>query len=407
MPVFVWQGRVNGRLQKGEIVAPNKTAVITRLRQMRITPIPEKIREKGKLFDLGAVLDNLRQVTIKELVVFTRQLSTMIDAGLPLVRSLDILAAQEPNPKFKRILTSVKETVEGGATFADALAKHPSVFDTLYVNLVKAGEAGGVLDTILRRLAVFLEKMESIKRRIKGSMVYPAVVITVAIVVISIIMIYVVPTFQNLFKDLGTDLPGITLAVLGISRFMKNNIVYILAASAITAILLGLAYRRTYRGRKIIDAMILRVPLVGDLTLKTVIARFCRTLSTLVAGGVSILEALEITAKASGNLVTEETILEARKAVSEGTTLAEPLANHPRIFPPLVVQMIAVGEQTGALDEMLNKIADFYEDEVDTAVATLLAALEPTMIAVLGGTVGVIVVAMYMPMFKLISTMAG
>jgi len=394
-------------LQKGEIVAPNKTAVITRLRQMRITPIPEKIREKGKLFDLGAVLDNLRQVTIKELVVFTRQLSTMIDAGLPLVRSLDILAAQEPNPKFKRILTSVKETVEGGATFADALAKHPSVFDTLYVNLVKAGEAGGVLDTILRRLAVFLEKMESIKRRIKGSMVYPAVVITVAIVVISIIMIYVVPTFQNLFKDLGTDLPGITLAVLGISRFMKNNIVYILAASAITAILLGLAYRRTYRGRKIIDAMILRVPLVGDLTLKTVIARFCRTLSTLVAGGVSILEALEITAKASGNLVTEETILEARKAVSEGTTLAEPLANHPRIFPPLVVQMIAVGEQTGALDEMLNKIADFYEDEVDTAVATLLAALEPTMIAVLGGTVGVIVVAMYMPMFKLISTMAG
>ncbi len=407
MPVFVWQGRVNGRLQKGEIVAPNKTAVITRLRQMRITPIPEKIREKGKLFDLGGVLDNLRQVTIKELVVFTRQLSTMIDAGLPLVRSLDILAAQEPNPKFKRILTSVKETVEGGATFADALAKHPSVFDTLYVNLVRAGEAGGVLDTILRRLAVFLEKMESIKRRIKGSMVYPAVVITVAIVVISIIMIYVVPTFQNLFKDLGTDLPGITLAVLGVSRFMKNNIVYILAASAITAILLGLAYRRTYRGRKIIDAMILRIPLVGDLTLKTVIARFCRTLSTLVAGGVSILEALEITAKASGNMVTEETILEARKAVSEGTTLAEPLANHPRIFPPLVVQMIAVGEQTGALDEMLNKIADFYEDEVDTAVATLLAALEPTMIAVLGGTVGVIVVAMYMPMFKLISTMAG
>jgi len=342
MPVFVWQGRVNGRLQKGEIVAPNKTAVITRLRQMRITPIPEKIREKGKLFDLGGVLDNLRQVTIKELVVFTRQLSTMIDAGLPLVRSLDILAAQEPNPKFKRILTSVKETVEGGATFADALAKHPSVFDTLYVNLVRAGEAGGVLDTILRRLAVFLEKMESIKRRIKGSMVYPAVVITVAIVVISIIMIYVVPTFQNLFKDLGTDLPGITLAVLGVSRFMKNNIVYILAASAITAILLGLAYRRTYRGRKIIDAMILRIPLVGDLTLKTVIARFCRTLSTLVAGGVSILEALEITAKASGNMVTEETILEARKAVSEGTTLAEPLANHPRIFPPLVVPLPSV-----------------------------------------------------------------
>lgn len=407
MPVFVWEGRVNGQLQKGEITAPSKSAVMARLRQMQITPIPERIREKGKFIDLGELFAKLGGVATKELVVFTRQLSTMIDAGLPLVRSLDILATQQTNMRFKQILTQTKETVEGGSTFADALAKHPSVFNNLFVSLVRAGETGGVLDTILQRLAVFLEKMESIKRRIKGAMIYPAVVITVAIIVISIIMIFVVPTFQNMFKDMGTDLPALTQMVLSVSRFMKNNIVYILSAFAVTAFLLFFLYRKTYRGRKIIDALILRLPLIGDLTLKTVLARFCRTLATLTAGGIAILESLEITAKASGNVITEEAIMETRKAVAEGKTLAEPLSTKPKIFPPIVVQMIAVGEQTGALDDMLNKIADFYEDEVDAAVAALLQALEPIMIAVLGGTVGVIVVAMYMPMFKLISTLAG
>jgi len=406
MPVYVWEGTVNGRLQKGEIDAPNKSAVITRLRQMRVTPRPGKIKVKGKLFDLKDIAGMFGTVSTKELVVFTRQLSTMIDAGLPLVRSLDILALQQTNGKFKTILSQIKETVEGGTTFAEALAKHPNVFSSLYVNMVRAGETGGVLDTILHRLAVFLEKMESIKRRIKGAMIYPAVVISVAVIVISIIMIFVVPTFESMFRDMGTTLPDITLLVLNISRFMKNNVIYIVIAIIATIVAIMMLHGRTYRGRKVIDAIILRLPLVGDLTLKTILARFCRTLATLTTGGIAILDSLEITAKASGNLVVEESIMEVRKSVEEGQTLAEPLSTKSRIFPPIVVQMIAVGEQTGALDDMLNKIADFYEDEVDTAVASLLQALEPLMVAVLGGTVGVIVIAMYMPMFKLISTMA-
>ncbi|MEE9252247.1 MAG: type II secretion system F family protein [Thermodesulfobacteriota bacterium] len=407
MPVFVWEGRANGRLQKGEIEAPNKSAVIARLRQMRVIPIPERIKEKGRLFDLSKIFAGMGGgVGNKDLVIFTRQLSVMVDAGLPLVRSLDILASQNQNLKFAGILRSVKESVESGTTFAEALAKHPSAFDKLYVNLVRAGETGGVLDTILQRLATFLEKIEAIKRRIKGAMIYPAVVITVAITVIAVIMIFVVPTFAEMFKDMGTTLPGLTLMIMGISTFLKNNIIYILIAIFLTFMAITYVYRKTYRGRKLIDAFKLRFPLMGDLILKTVLARFCRTLATLMTGGISILDALEITAKASGNVITEEAIMGARKAVSEGKTLADPLARHPRIFPPIVVQMIAVGEQTGALDEMLNKIADFYEDEVDVAVASLLQALEPIMIAGLGGTVGVIVIAMYLPMFKMIGAMS-
>ncbi|HWP91738.1 MAG TPA: type II secretion system F family protein [Thermodesulfobacteriota bacterium] len=404
MPVYVWEGRVRGKIQKGEIEAPNKSAVLARLRQMQVQPIPDKVKEKGKLFDFKFQFGG---VSSKDLVVFTRQMSTMIDAGLPLVRSLDILASQQDNAKFKVILTQVKETVEGGSTFADALAKHPSVFNALYVQLVRAGESGGVLDVILQRLAVYLEKIESIKRKIKGAMIYPAIVISVAIIVLSIVMIFVVPTFAEMFKDMGTTLPALTQLVVDISTFLKNNIIYILIAIAILAFSIVVTYRRSEKARRLYDAFLLKLWLVGDLLLKTVIARFCRTLATLTAGGIPILDGLEITAKASGNKVTEEAILEARKEVSEGKTLAEPLAAKPKIFPPMVVQMIAVGEQTGALDDMLNKIADFYEDEVDAAVAALLSALEPLMIAFLGATVGVIVVAMYLPMFKLISTMAG
>ena len=404
MPVYVWEGRVRGKIQKGEIEAPNKSAVLARLRQMQVQPIPDKVKEKGKLFDFKFQFGG---VSSKDLVVFTRQMSTMIDAGLPLVRSLDILASQQDNAKFKVILTQVKETVEGGSTFADALAKHPSIFNALYVQLVRAGESGGVLDVILQRLAVYLEKIESIKRKIKGAMIYPAIVISVAIIVLSIVMIFVVPTFAEMFKDMGTTLPALTQLVVDISTFLKNNIIYILIAIAILAFSIVVTYRRSEKARRLYDAFLLKLWLVGDLLLKTVIARFCRTLATLTAGGIPILDGLEITAKASGNKVTEEAILEARKEVSEGKTLAEPLAAKPKIFPPMVVQMIAVGEQTGALDDMLNKIADFYEDEVDAAVAALLSALEPLMIAFLGATVGVIVVAMYLPMFKLISTMAG
>lgn len=400
MAVYVWEGRLRGKTQRGQMEAPSKSAVIARLRQMQIQPIPDKIKEKGKFsFSFS------RGVSAKELVVFTRQLSTMIDAGLPLVQSLDVLAAQQ-KVKFKSVLTQVKESVESGSTFADAIAKHPSVFNALYINLVRAGEAGGVLDTVLQRLATYLEKIENIKRRIKGAMVYPAVVITVAIIVVSIILIFVVPTFASLFKDLGTTLPAITQFVVDVSAFLRNNIIYILIALGILSFAVVFSYRRSERAKKILDAFLLKLWLVGDLILKTVLSRFCRTLATLTSGGIPILDGLEITAKASGNKVTEEAILEVRKGVSEGKTLAEPLSARPKIFPSMVVQMIAVGEQTGALDDMLNKIADFYDEEVDAAVASLMSALEPVMIAFLGGTVGFIVIAMYMPMFKLISTLS-
>ncbi|MGH7889211.1 MAG: type II secretion system F family protein [Thermodesulfobacteriota bacterium] len=403
MPVYVWEGMVRGKVQKGELEAPSKSAVLARLRQMQVQPIPDKIKEKGKLFGFNFQLGG---VSNKDLVVFTRQMSTMIDAGLPLVRSLDILSSQQDNAKFKAILTNVKETVEGGSTFADALGKHPKVFNALYVQLVRAGESGGVLDVILQRLSVYLEKIESIRRKIKGAMIYPSIVISVAIIVLSIVLIFVVPTFAEMFKDMGTTLPALTQFIVDVSAFLKNNIIYILIAIALVSFLIVLSYRRSEKAQKLFDAFLLKLWLVGNLILKTVIARFCRTLATLTAGGIPILDGLEITAKASGNKITEEAILEARREVSQGKTLAEPLGAKPKIFPPMVVQMIAVGEQTGALDDMLNKIADFYEDEVDAAVAGLLSALEPIMIAFLGATVGVIVVSMYLPMFKLISTLA-
>lgn len=403
MPVFVWEGRVRGALQRGEMDAPSKSAVISRLRQLQIQPLPGKIKEKGKLLSMSIFFGG---VSTRDLVVFTRQLCTMIDAGLPLVRGLDILAAQNPNKKFKDIILKVKEDVEAGSTFADSLGKHPKVFNNLYVQLIRAGEAGGVLDIVLLRLSTYLEKMDSIKRQIKGAMIYPSVVISVAIIVLSIVIIFVVPVFAEMFKDLGTTLPKLTQIVVDVSYFMRHNILYILMALAAIVFLVVSSYRRSFRLRRLFDAFLLRTWLIGPLIMKTVIARFCRTLATLTSGGIAILDGLDITARASGNLITEEAILEARKAVSEGQTLAEPLSMRPKLFPPMVVQMIAVGEQTGALDDMLNKIADFYEEEVDIAVAALLSALEPLLVTFLGATVGLIVISMYLPMFKLISVMA-
>jgi type IV pilus assembly protein PilC len=404
MPVFVWEGRLAGAIKKGEMDAPSKSAVLARLRQMQIQPIPNRIKEKGKLFGLDL---SFGSVSTRDLVVFTRQLSTMIDAGLPLVRGLDIIASQHPNRKFKQIIIRVKEDVEAGSTFAEALGKHPKVFSNLYTQLIKAGETGGVLDVILQRLANYLEKMDSIKRKIKGAMIYPSIVISVAVLVLAIVIIFVVPVFAEMFKDMGTTLPALTQLVVDISFFTRHSILYILIAIAAIFFLIGFTYNKSFRARRLFDAFLLKLWLVGPLLLKTVIARFCRTLATLTAGGIAILDGLEITAKASGNTITEEAILEARKGVSEGQTLAEPLAARPKLFPPMVVQMISVGEQTGALEDMLNKIADFYEEEVDIAVASLLSALEPLMITVLGATVGVIVVSMYLPMFKLVATMAN
>lgn len=404
MPVFVWEGRFGGTIKKGEMDAPSRSAVLARLRQMQIQPIPNRIKEKGKLFGLNFAFGS---ISTRDLVIFTRQLSTMIDAGLPLVRGLDIIASQHPNQKFKQIIVRVKEDVEAGSTFSDSLAKHPKVFSNLYTQLIKAGETGGVLDVILQRLASYLEKMDSIKRKIKGAMIYPAVVISVAIMVLAIVIIFVVPVFAEMFKDMGTTLPALTQLVVDISFFTRHNILYILIAIAAIFFLTGFSYSKSYKIRRLFDAFLLKLWLVGPLLLKTIIARFCRTLATLTAGGIAILDGLEITAKASGNIITEEAILEARKGISEGQMLAEPLMARPKLFPPMVVQMISVGEQTGALEDMLNKIADFYEEEVDIAVASLLSALEPLMITVLGATVGVIVVSMYLPMFKLVSTMAN
>lgn len=404
MAVYVWQGRLKGKIEKGEMEAPSRSAVLARLRGMQISPIPEKIKEKSSIFNFNIAFGG---IPTRDLVVFTRQLSTMIDAGLPLVRSLEVIREQQPNAAFKVIIGKVKEDVEGGSSFADALEKHPKAFDSLFANLARAGEAAGVLDVVLQRLASYLEKMDGIKRRIKGAMIYPAVVISVAVIVLAVIMIFVVPTFAELFKDLGTTLPSLTLVIVNISTWLKSNIIYLLIAIVLMVIGITSLYSKSLKARRLMDGFLLKLWLVGNLLLKTVIARFCRTLATLTSGGLPILDGLEITAKSAGNIVVEEAIMDARKKVSEGQLLAEPLATRPKIFPPMVVQMISVGEQTGNLDDMLDKIADFYEDEVDVAVAAMLSALEPAMIFFLGCTVGIIVVAMYLPMFKLVATMAG
>jgi len=404
MAVYVWQGRLKGKIEKGEMEAPSRSAVLARLRGMQIRPIPEKIKEKSSFLDFNIAFGG---IPTRDLVVFTRQLSTMIDAGLPLVRSLEVIREQQPNAAFKVIIGKVKEDVEGGSSFADALEKHPKAFDSLFANLARAGESAGVLDVVLQRLASYLEKMDGIKRRIKGAMIYPAVVISVAVIVLSVIMIFVVPTFAELFKDLGTTLPSLTLVIVNISTWLKSNIIYLLIAIVLMVIGVTSLYSKSLKARRLMDGFLLKLWLIGDLLLKTVIARFCRTLATLTSGGLPILDGLEITAKSAGNIVVEEAIMDVRKKVSEGQLLAEPLAARPKIFPPMVVQMISVGEQTGNLDDMLDKIADFYEDEVDVAVAALLSAMEPAMIFFLGCTVGIIVVAMYLPMFKLVATMAG
>jgi type IV pilus assembly protein PilC len=403
MPVFAWEGVVRGKIQKGEMEAPSKSAVLTRLRQMQVKPIPSRVKEKGKLFSFNIQLGG---VSTRELVVFTRQLATMIDAGLPLVKSLEVLSSQQNNAKFKNIISLVKEEVESGSAFADALSKHPKAFDSLYVNMARAGEAGGVLDVVLLRLAIYLEKIEAIRRRVKGALIYPAIVILVAIL-LSLVIIFVVPTFAEVFKDLGTTLPTLTQYIINISFFARSNILYIIGSIMLISIFIILLYRRSIRVRRIFDYFLLKLWIVGDLRLKIIIARFSRTLATLIAGGIPILDGLEITSKASGNIVVQEAILEARKSVSEGQTLAQPLSIRPQIFTPMVVQMISVGEQTGGLEEMLNKIGDFYDDEVDVAIAALMSALEPAIIVFLGVTVGVIVIAMYLPMFKLISTLAS
>jgi type IV pilus assembly protein PilC len=398
MAVYQWSGKTpRGIIESGEITAATKEDVIAILGKKRIVPtlITEKPK-KARIFRLGGKIKD------KDIVVFTRQFSTMINAGLPLVQALEILSAQVENKTFGKTIVQIKTDVESGLTYADALKKHPRIFSELYVNMVAAGEAGGVLDTILNRLAAYIEKSMKLKKKVKGAMVYPAVVTAVAVLVIVIIMLFVVPTFSKMFAQLGGTLPLPTRMVIGLSNFIAGIGGLVTLVAIIGAIVFVTQFRRTEKGKKISDSILLKMPIIGALLNKVAVAKFTRTLGTLVSSGVPILDCLEITAKTSGNKVVEYAILDVRKEVVGGKTLADPIKK-AKVFPPMVTHMVAVGESTGALDAMLSKIADFYDDEVDNAVSNLTAMMEPVLMIFLGTTVGFIVIAMYLPIFKLIT----
>ncbi len=395
--VFQWSGKnVKGLIETGEMVASSKEEVIAQLRRRNI--VPTLVTEKKKT--RAGLTFGRKKVKEKDIVVFTRQFATMIDAGLPLVQALDILSTQVENKTFGEVLKQVKTDVEGGSTFADALKKHPKVFSELYVNMVAAGEAGGILDTILARLANYIEKAMKLKKKVKGAMIYPSVVTSVAIIVISIIMIFVVPTFEKMYSGMGATLPFPTRIVINISNFLAGIGGLIILGAIVALAIFIMQLRRTEKGKFAVDRVILGLPVFGQIIQKAAIAKFTRTLGTLVSSGVPILDGLEITAKTSGNKVIEKAIFEVRKDVAEGKTIAEPLMR-TKVFPPMVNHMISVGESTGALDSMLNKIADFYDDEVDAAVAALTSLIEPFLMVFLGGTVGFIIISMYLPIFKM------
>jgi type IV pilus assembly protein PilC len=393
---FVWSGKTRqGQVQKGELVAQSKEDAIAQLRKQNIMgpsvqPKPAEKKAGGRFG--GSVGE-------RDIVIFTRQFSTMIDAGLPLVQCLEILSNQTENKTLARTIGLVRADVESGSTYADALRKHPKVFDDLYVNMVAAGEAGGILDTILSRLAKHIEKSMKLKKQVKAAMMYPGIIVSVAVLVISVLMVWVIPIFTSMFTDFGGVLPLPTRIVMGASDFMKSNFIFIVVGAV------GLVYgvKRYYAtdgGRRLIDRSALRVPVVGDLIRKAAVAKFTRTLGTLISSGVPILDGLAIVARTAGNKTVEHALLTARQSISEGKTVSEPLAQ-TKVFPPMVVQMISVGETTGALDAMLSKIADFYDDEVDTAVGALTSLLEPLLMVFLGITIGFIVIAMYMPIFQM------
>ncbi len=398
MPVYTWEGRTRqGTTKKGMIEASNETAVMAQLRAQMIVPVSVKAKPKD-LLEGWKFLQG--KITTRDLVVFTRQFATMIDAGLPLVTCLEIQADQQPSKRFKQVLRQVKSDVEQGSTFAEALRKHPKPFDELYVNLVQAGEVGGILDTILNRLAVYLEKADALKRKVKGAMVYPTTVLVVAIAVITLLLVKVIPVFAQMFSDFGGALPAPTQMVVDISEWLQKYIVMLLAVTAVVIVAFLQARARIPRFRYRTDALFLKIPLFGSLLKKVAVSRFSRTLGTMISSGVPILDALEICARTAGNKVIEAALMRTRAAIAEGRTIAEPL-QAAGVFPGMVVQMIAVGEQTGAMDSMLSKIADFYDDEVDAAVAALTALMEPAMMVFLGGTIGAILMAMYLPIFKI------
>jgi len=396
MPSYSWKGKgKGGKIQQGVMAAENKEAVVAMLRKQQV--LVTAVTEKGKEIALPKFGGGVKQ---KEIAIFTRQFSVMIDAGLPLVQCLEILGTQQKNRVFQKVLFEVRQDVESGSTLADSLRKHPKVFNDLFCNMIAAGEAGGILDTILQRMSSYIEKRVKLQAAVRSAMIYPVAVITIAVAVVVIILWKVIPTFAALFEGLGAQLPLPTRVTIAVSHFLGRYmwlIVLLLGAGVF-----GLfQYHRTHKGKRQIDGIILKLPILGMLQRKIAVARFCRTLGTLLTSGVPILDGLEITARTSGNSIVEDAIMATRKSIEEGKTIAQPL-EETDVFPPMVIQMISVGEQTGALDAMLSKIADFYEDEVDEAVENLMSLLEPVIILFLGVMIGGIVISMYMPMFSLI-----
>jgi len=401
MPIYVWAGKnKKGRSIKGELETADERIARIRLKKRNVEVTKLKLKPKD-LFENISFMQP--KVTNKDLVIFTRQFSTMIDAGLPLVQGLNILGEQTENKTFRNMLKRITKDVEGGSTLSDALSKHPKVFDSLFVNLVAAGEVGGILDTILQRLASYIEKAEKLKSQIKGAMTYPIAVVSIAVIVIAVIMVFVIPVFQDMFSSFGKALPVPTQIVVNMSNFTKKNIHYMIAG-LIVFVWIFRRYRRTTSGKKNIDSILLKLPIFGELIKKVAVARFTRTLGTMVSSGVPILDALEITAKTAGNVIVEEVIYDARSSIAEGQTIAEPLSETD-IFPGMVTQMISVGESTGALDVMLEKIADFYDDEVDATVSAMTSLLEPLLMLFLGGSIGGLVIAMYLPIFQMAAAM--
>jgi len=397
MPAYAWKGKNRlGDLQEGVIVADTRDGAAATLKRngLQVLSVRPQSAAGGKSYG---------KVKAKDLAIFTRQFSVMIDAGLPLVQCLEILGAQQVDKNFQKIIGAVRSDVEQGATLQTALAKHPKAFNDLYVNMVGAGEAGGILDLILQRLSGYIEKAVKLTGKVKGAMTYPITVIVIAISVVGIIMVKVIPVFSQMYEGMGSSLPFPTQVCIMISNIIIHY--FFLLVIAIILVWVGLKYYyKTPAGRLMMDTFILKIPVIGDMLRKVAVARFCRTLGTLTSSGVPILEGMDITARTAGNMVIQNAIMKSREAVEQGRNIAGPLAE-TKVFPPMVIQMVGVGEATGALDAMLSKVADFYEDEVDNAVAAMTAMMEPLIIAILGGVIGFIVVAMYMPIFNLANVM--
>jgi type IV pilus assembly protein PilC len=401
MAVYQWVGKNrNNEVKKGEMEAASENAVKAHMNRQRITPTKIKKKPKDLFENVSFLQPKVKQADV---ILFARQFSTMIDAGLPIIQCLDILFSQQANPTFKKMLKSIKEFVEGGATLAEALKKFPKQFDDLFVNMIAAGEAGGILDAILRRLAAYMEKAARLKSQVKGAMTYPIVTLLIAVVVLAVILVFVIPVFEEMFADFGGELPVPTQIVVAMSEMVKSKILYIIVG----LVFFSIAFKKFYateKGRDIVDSLLLKLPVFGELLRKVAVAKFSRTMGTMLASGVAILEALDIVAKTAGNRSVEKAIYSVRSGIAEGRTMADPL-EESGVFPAMVCQMIGVGESTGALDAMLEKIADFYDEEVDQAVDNLTALIEPFMLVFLGVTIGGLVVAMYLPIFKMAGAM--